>query len=1179
MPAWDAAPVVGATPAWASAPAVQPPEFDHAPLQTLADSMASEHGKPQEGAPVTSVVDAIKAGMEHSVFGTIASRGVSDKQITDATTWYQRAAANTAQMVADMPFMVLGAVGGGSVGGAVGSAVPVVGTATGAVLGAGAGTFALPEAMRSTLMDYYRNGQVKDWGDFWSRFTNIALGTAKSAAVGAATMGVGGKVAEVVGKTAAPAIVKTSAQLASELTTMVGVGAALDGRVPSAQDFADAAVVLVGAKVAMGTADVIAKKLRATYAKTGVTPQEVVQESAKDPTIVQDLAASNKEVPDALKQETQVPPGKGGEPPQPPKEVATGELPERSPAEQAILSQIREEAPAPKAITLSKLYTELVDKYNPINLAEKAAGGKQQFPEGVGPYELQRLTAGIFGKGQQFLQYGAFDFNTYKTTGPSYLKALEPVKADLDGFRAYMASRRAIELEGRGIASGMDLPAAKEVVSAGEAKFEPAFQARLKYRDTLVDYAQQAGLVSEKAVAAMREANKAYVPFYRFFENEERPMSGTQPRNPIKRIKGSERAILDPITSDIKDTFLFLSLAEKNAARQAFVNMGPEFAKPVKAPMRPIGITDSEVSRALKDQGIETEAEGFTAFRPSAYNVGPNEIAVFLDGKRKVFEVDPEVSRAFSSVDAGSASILSSMLRGAASWLRAGVTLSPDFVMRNPVRDAMSAFVYTGAHPIDTIKGAISLWKKDEAFQNWLKGGGANATMVAIDRDYIHQELFELGQKTGLMDRAWNVVTSPVEALRIASEMMENITRIGMRRDALLEAKSKAQVQALSLIAREGTVDFARHGADPFFYQWQRATAFMNPAIQGVDVMFRKMAENPAGTFAKAFAAITLPSLYLWYANHEDPRWKDIPDWERDLFWIVMTPDHIYRVPKPFELGVLFGSFPERVMDAYADHKPDAFKNFAKTMTNVFGFNVVPTATLPLFEQLTNYSFFTDRPLVPSSMEKLLPEYQYMQYTTEATKALGQIVGSFPGLHDSSFASPIVIDNYIRGWSGTMGGYAMQIADAALRKTGVLPDPVMPTKTLSDIPGIRAFVVRYPASNLQSIQDFYDKYNQSQKVIETVKYLAKQGDAAAALKEATLDPSQMYRLESVHRALSTAERTIQLVNKNQTFTPEEKRQLIDSMYGQMIQMARSGNETIQAIESSMKAKKLAETVH
>ena len=48
----------------------------------------------------------------------------------------------------------------------------------------------------------------------------------------------------------------------------------------------------------------------------------------------------------------------------------------------------------------------------------------------------------------------------------------------------------------------------------------------------------------------------------------------------------------------------------------------------------------------------------------------------------------------------------------------------------------------------------------------------------------------------------------------IISEFMENMTRLGAVRDEMLQANTAAKIQALSLISREATVDFARHGAD-----------------------------------------------------------------------------------------------------------------------------------------------------------------------------------------------------------------------------------------------------------------------------------------------------------------------------------------------------------------------------
>ena len=59
------------------------------------------------------------------------------------------------------------------------------------------------------------------------------------------------------------------------------------------------------------------------------------------------------------------------------------------------------------------------------------------------PYKLARLTRGAAGKADQFLDYGAFDWNSYKNVGPGLKQILDPHKNDLDGFRAYAVAKRA----------------------------------------------------------------------------------------------------------------------------------------------------------------------------------------------------------------------------------------------------------------------------------------------------------------------------------------------------------------------------------------------------------------------------------------------------------------------------------------------------------------------------------------------------------------------------------------------------------------------------------------------------------------------------------------------------------------------------------------------------------------
>jgi hypothetical protein len=276
----------------------------------------------------------------------------------------------------------------------------------------------------------------------------------------------------------------------------------------------------------------------------------------------------------------------------------------------------------------------------------------------------------------------------------------------------------------------------------------------------------------------------------------------------------------------------------------------------------------------------------------------------------------------------------------------------------------------------------------------------------------------------------------------------------------------------------------------------------------------------------------------------------------------------------------MFGSGPERLLDAYFDQKPEAFHDFSNSVASALSPGAIPTVALPLVEQWANRSSFTDRPLIPQSMEKLLPEYQYNPYTTETAKALGRIIGAFPGIRDAklgsgpaagvarSLSTPILMENYIRAWTGGLGGYALQTVDAGLRKAGVLPDPPQPADTLADIPVVKAFVVRYPSASTESIQRFYDEYDKSKVYFDTFMAKAKEGDLVATQHvEEMGGPRTFAQLDGFKEALGEHSQLVRDIWKDPAMPPDEKRQLIDQLYMSMTEMAKSGVSVMRQINA------------
>jgi hypothetical protein len=200
-----------------------------------------------------------------------------------------------------------------------------------------------------------------------------------------------------------------------------------------------------------------------------------------------------------------------------------------------------------------------------------------------------------------------------------------------------------------------------------------------------------------------------------------------------------------------------------------------------------------------------------------------------------------------------------------------------------------------------------------------------------------------------------------------------------------------------------------------------------------------------------------------------------------------------------------------------------------------------------------------------------LQEYQYKNYTTEAAKAISKLIGKLPALKEYPHIAPVKIENLIRGWSGGLGMHVIRLASFGLEKAEVLPSVERPTKTYSDIPAIKAFNVRYPASGSESVNKFYDEYFRSKKYWNTFQHLTKKEfNAQEALKLIESHKVDMVKLDKIYDAMSNLHEALRLVYNNPNFNEDEKRQLIDKIYFDMSNIATFGNKKLKEFRKEVK---------
>jgi len=817
---------------------------------------------------------------------------------------------------------------------------------------------------------------------------------------------------------------------------------------------------------------------------------------------------------------------------------------------------------------LSKVYSAVIDRFNPITKLAAKAG---KLLPGEDPKILARRYLGIQGIAESKLFW-----NTTKLTGEGNLevtgqglsKILKPVKDNIDDLRTLMVAQRDLELAKRVLSGGEKVAGtmpkqSKEVLNAlknkyGVRGFSQLVKATKEVRDwtqkTLLDPLLEVGALSKEKYQQIVKSNKFYVPFQRVIEElESKGFVPTKsnlftPKSlPIKRLKDSTKQIIDPFESLITNTYKVTDFVERARVAKSITNLRNisselgELIKPIKTKIVPVAKHEEEL-----------------IFRPSFFTPAKNTMMVFENGQRKFYQVSEDVYQAVSGMMEADVGAIMKMLAYPAKLLRAGATLTPEFIGRNPIRDQFTAFVFSkyGYVPgVDLVKGIWNTVGKTDLHGKWLASGGAHSMLVSLDRVTSQATLKKV---LGAKDLK-GLVKNPVEALRILSEFGEKGTRVGAFGRAVKKGVSDLEA---GFESRDITLDFARRGSQTRAVNM--LVAFWNAQVQGLNKLTRAFRDKPMQTTFKAVSGITLPSVLLYLHNRNDARYQEIPQWQKDLFWVIPVGDDgpIIRIPKPFEVGIIFGTVPEHILTWIDNKDPEALKSVGKTLLKASAPGYIPTALQPMIENVSNYSFFKQQPIVSESAERLPKELQANNYTSETAKKIGEAVKY----------SPAKIDNLISGYTAGLGKYAIEASDKLLKGLGIVSPPPAPAKTAADRPFLKAFLIMEPiGSSSESVNKFYEYYTKANQVKITVTALAEKGQEEQAVNYLKEHPEGFYTkgLNKVARTFSELRQKRDAVLNARDIDPDQKKKALDALDEIMTEIARQTLELIKTSSESL----------
>ncbi len=593
--------------------------------------------------------------------------------------------------------------------------------------------------------------------------------------------------------------------------------------------------------------------------------------------------------------------------------------------------------------------------------------------------------------------------------------------------------------------------------------FEAVRKNWVTFNDSVTDYLVDTGVLS-KVDAQKFKKYADYVPFYRQLEGEKtlgpnifQSLSGVS--KPKALGKGGEAPLADFMETIVRNTHAAITAGMKNAAEQKIINVGKQ-----------VGIINDIAP------GSTVRAE--------------ERVKVLIDGVKHEYQcTDQMFADATRSLNMPDLPFIS-FLSAPADLLRNMITREPGFIMTNLLRDSVSAYVTSGVN-ITPISGTIvnfgkALKGNSPEFEAMMDAGIIGGYEFSANAEQSGAKLTaDLMKKSGKGSVAKKAFDSVWDGLEKATTASDAATRMAVYERVLAETgdETEALYRALEVM------NFNRKGSSAVVRILTAAVPFLNARMQGLDVLYRAITgkmnnanakEIQEKFFRRGMMILGLSTMY-YFAVAGNPDYEKQEQETKDNNWLI--PGSNIRIPIPFEVGILFKTIPERIMaytfgnDTGKDFL-DAMKRAGNGFIPISPAAYIPQTFKPIIEAMTNYSFFTQREIVGAGLKDVAPEYQ----VGPGTSAFAEFVGKTLGL------SPIKVDFVFKGYTGTMGMYAVDLMDMVM---DINSDSPKPTKRFEQLPIIKRLVLDPEARG--NVTNYYQLKDSVDTTVRTMNLLEKSG--------------------------------------------------------------------------------------
>lgn len=897
------------------------------------------------------------------------------------------------------------------------------------------------------------------------------------------------------------------------------------------------------------------------------------------------------------------------------------------------LAEVKDQAwdtlsdPITRAVAIQKAtdnFTQsTTDRLHGLKVAERGKG----FTPDTSAYVAARLATGSPAILGHVLEHGGIKWaDAASATGdksvPSLMDAIAPVKKDINEWLGWMVANRAEKLKKEGrenLMSDADIQAGKSLSAGKTPEFTEAAEDYDQLRTNILDFAENAGTINPDTRAMWDQAG--HIPFYRLREDGDVAGPGTtrglaNQKKPIKQLKGGESALKDPLSNIVQNFASLIDGAVKNNAALLAIKNNPDMFTKAPPQQEPAFISLPQVKAILKERGVPESAikalgpdalKGMQQVMQTVPPTGDDVIRVLEKGKPTYYRVsDPLMYRALTGMQDFERSLPVKALGLFKHLLTAGVTTTPTFAAANLLRDSGEAYLTSGVNMIPvaaSVNGAIKAMRHDPVVQDLMASGssfhgglyqqGNNDATAKV----IRRALKEKGKDDAFITKFLKTVTNPAKALHAYRALLE-AGETGSRVAVFEGMKKKGASNAEAALAAKDLLDFSKRGDSQILALFTDTTPFLNARIQGLSRLARvAKGEDAAGNvnpklrnmFLRRIASLTAIStlLYAWNQLYYKDGYDQLEEWDKDTYWHIAPGTKYHaRIPKPFELGLVAGTLPERILGGI-QHALGKGGDDAKTLGQSFWRALTGTLEVsppqffkPIIEEYANTNMFTGRPIETQADQKLLPQARSNWYTSDTAQAIGEATGT----------SPKRIEHLVNGYLGGLGTAGLKSADWMVRKATGAPE--RPEQAMRDFPVLGRFFRGDDApANTKQLTKFYANTQQANQVAQTIKeYLVraderhdpsfeqKAKDLAAENKDILGDAVvsrrakagiQFSRIQSdtkMQGFLTSVRDENEAISQDTKLTPDQKRQRINANIEQrnqlLLQYQRDPDQTV-----------------